>query len=438
VQSARSLLELTLVCLLVTVSSLPAETHHVAPGGDDGGAGTEAQPWATIRHAADSVIPGDTVLIHPGTYSEAVHMTTSATEALPIIFRASAPGVVIDGAALPTDFAHRDLFFIEHADWVTVESLTLQDAHRAGVRLSYANHVTIRGCLCADSGTWGIFTDFSDDTLLEGNDCRGSVAEHGIYVSNSSDRAVIRGNHCHDNNASGIQINADPQFLDPGDGISSNCLVENNICHDNGTAGGAAINLASVRDSVIRNNLLWGNRAGGIAGWGDGNGPAWGTMDNQFYHNTVWFRPTEGRWCISLKEGSVRNTIRDNILFGGHRGAIEFDDSSFVGWVADHNLLRRDGSAQIATNESTDAAFTLAQWQALGMGQGSIGDDPLFIDTATGDFRLQPTSPAIDRGVVIPGILTDLLGAPRLQGLAPDLGCYEFMSIEGLAGLVLF
>ena len=33
-------------------------------------------------------------------------------------------------------------------------------------------------------------TDFTDDLLLENNECRGSVDEHGIYVSNSSARVT--------------------------------------------------------------------------------------------------------------------------------------------------------------------------------------------------------------------------------------------------------
>ena len=37
------------------------------------------------------------------------------------------------------------------------------------------------------------------------------VLEHGIYVSNSGDRPVIRGNHLHDNHANGIHMNGDAE-----------------------------------------------------------------------------------------------------------------------------------------------------------------------------------------------------------------------------------
>ncbi len=49
--------------------------------------------------------------------------------------------------------------------------------------------------------------------------------------------------------------------------------------------------------------------------------------------------------------------------------------------------------------------------------------DPLFIDLTAGNFRLQPTSPAIDQ--VTTGPTTDIEGNMRPRGVAFDLGAYE-------------
>jgi hypothetical protein len=52
---------------IAMIHAAAASTWHVATTGDDAGAGTADAPWRTIQHAADSVAPGDTVVVHAGT-----------------------------------------------------------------------------------------------------------------------------------------------------------------------------------------------------------------------------------------------------------------------------------------------------------------------------------------------------------------------------------
>lgn len=46
--------------------------------------------------------------------------------------------------------------------------------------------------------------------------------------------------------------------------------------------------------------------------------------------------------------------------------------------------------------------------------------DPKLVDPERGDLRLSPDSPAIDAGVVIPGINDE-----KFNGNTPDIGAYE-------------
>jgi hypothetical protein len=55
-------------CLLAAGHVAHAAVRFVAPNGSDTNTGTEAQPWKTLRKAAATVQPGDTVRIKAGDY----------------------------------------------------------------------------------------------------------------------------------------------------------------------------------------------------------------------------------------------------------------------------------------------------------------------------------------------------------------------------------
>jgi hypothetical protein len=64
----------------------------------------------------------------------------------------------------------------------------------------------------------------------------------------------------------------------------------------------------------------------------------------------------------------------------------------------------------------------------VGSATGTIGGDPKFVSynpTATGDYRLQSGSPAINKGLAASAPTTDILGVARPKGGAVDLGAYE-------------
>ena len=102
-------LPMLLLCTAAALHcALPAAycaTYHVAQTAiaADTSAGTAAAPFRTVSKAADLAVPGDTVVVHAGTYREWVQPRNSGTKDAPITYQA-APGekVVITGADLMT------------------------------------------------------------------------------------------------------------------------------------------------------------------------------------------------------------------------------------------------------------------------------------------------------------------------------------------------
>ena len=297
----------------------------------------------------------------------------------------------------------------------------------AGIDIRVADHVTVRNCYCHHNERWGVFTGFAEYFTAEHNECSYSAREHGIYHSNSGDNAVIRYNVCHHNAGCGIQINADPSM--GGDGISSFNLITHNVLFENGELGGAAINLASVRDTLVADNLIYNNHAGGIAAWDDGQGEQWGSRDNKYYNNTVHM-PSDGRWAISLANGSTGAQVYNNIVIheNSARGGLETDSSSLPGLSSNYNVISR-----VSVDES---GMSLSSWQAAYSqdGQSAAQTAAQTFVTPGIDYRLLDSAWAKDHGAILAEVTNGLEGNSRPQGPAYDIGAYEMAAAPSPGG----
>jgi parallel beta-helix repeat protein len=394
-----------------------AATYYVAPTGS-GSACTLAAPCRQIRTALTLVAPNDTIQVADGSYLGFDVDDIDGLPGQPITIHAQGTGAVVTVTTDRPD--NRDTIFISFSDWIVVDGLRASNANRAAVRVDQSDHVTVRNGVYGNNGTWGIFTDFTDDLLLENNTCFGSVGQHGIYVSNSSDRPTVRGNHLFGNFQAGLHMNGD--LSAGGDGIISGGLVENNIIHGNGAGGGAAINMDGVQDTIVRNNLLYDNHATGIVAFQEDG--AQGPRGLQILHNTV-HQAQNGRWALQIFDTTGAILVRNNALYHPNtaRGSLNYGDATDVSNTdSDYNVLDRispDGDSTI---------FTVAQWQALGHEPHSVTTGPLaalFVNPGGGDYHLPAGSPAVDRGITLPAVAVDIEGNPRPQGASSDAGAYE-------------
>ena len=280
------------------------------------------------------------------------------------------------------------------------------------------------------AGHANIFCSLSDHTLFEGNVAYGGLI--GIYVADSSDYVTVKENTLHDNTSIGLHMNGDRHS--GGDGIISYAIVENNTIYDNGTG----INLDGVTKSVLRNNLLYGNKKRGIAFFKqDGAVPS---TDNSVIHNTI-FMPEGAYYAIGLNYGAYQNKFFNNIIVTeGHVPCFSTTAKAHeLKITSDYNLYAKNAP----TLEIGDRAYRFGKWEKMlrkkldAVSRSIRGNEndrhslqaeigKIFVDHRNGNFSLKSTSPAIDRGTPKHSYGKDIKGNNRLQNTLPDVGAYEY------------
>jgi len=400
-----------------------ADTYHVSMSGADGADGSAASPWATLQHAADEIAAGDVVQVAAGNYA-GFAISTTGTDAAPIRFEA-ASGVVIDA---PNSQGEGITF--SDVSYVSVAGFTIQDIDDIGIGAHDALATDpmvgnrIEGCTVRDVQVVGIYISQFSEAVIEGNEISGTRPEndfngHGMYVANAgTDDTAIRGNYIHDN-VTGIHFNGDISI--GGDGIISRLTIEANVISDNDNNG---LNMDGVQDSLVQNNLIFGNGRHGLRDYAID--AAEGSKGMVIINNTIAV-PTGGGWCVRLTEDAGGgHVIFNNILINqGNEGAISVEAANLL--QADHNL-----ATPIFSVSSDESHIDLAAWRGLGHGAATEAapSTGLFESPGTGNYHLLEDAAAVDQGVAqafgrdAPG--TDLDGNTRPVGDAVDQGAYEY------------
>ena len=162
----------------------------------------------------------------------------------------------------------------------------------------------------------------------------------------------------------------------------------------------------------IHHNWFHDGKAEGIM-----NGIYLDNIDNNYTidHNVVWNCP----------EGIILNTpcryalVYNNTFYGtGNNGGLNY-------WGARIDADDQYGGRVFNNIFTGNVAIT----GGMVMGKNIYSNTPpQFVNVAAKDFRLQSTSPAINAGIVIPGITDGYIGS------APDCGAYEYGEPEWVAG----
>src|SRR6185295_2952468 len=135
---------------------------------------------------------GDTVLVADGQYKGFDVDSLNGNASALITIQAQGTNAQVNITTDRSD--NRDTIFVSMSSYIVIDGFRSFTANRAAMRIDQSAHITARNCVFGNNARWGLFTDFADDLLIEKNECYGSVAEHGIYVSNTCARPTVRGN----------------------------------------------------------------------------------------------------------------------------------------------------------------------------------------------------------------------------------------------------
>jgi hypothetical protein len=409
--------------------------------GDDSiprAANSEATPWRTIGRAAwgstnrdepnpdEAARAGDTVLVAAGTYETAgiddrYHVSynpvNSGTPGNPITFEAV-------GRVVLTLSSRGVAIGANERDYITWRGFTIDDSNNPmwrsdGVVVVFnSSHIvldrmTITGRLVAPvtaDNYVGIWFDGSVDCTV-----RNSVIENfGLTTADEnsagvttyySGRLLFEHNEFV-NNGSGMYIKAN--FTgEPATDIGS-ITIRYNIYRGNVSA----INChrsphSDAQPSLIHQNLFLDNEVGvrlkafaQTAPWHGTTDPKNFRIVNNTFDGNVRAVQTQF-WLVPASNNVVRNNI-----FTRGTWAVTYADETLGEYSADRVSFARNLAHEVLSYGLFRAEdYSLEGWRAqTGEDDDTVEMDPLYVDSAAGDFRLRAESPAQTHGRAVFGV----------------------------------
>ena len=410
------------------------------PQSNDQNGGSFDSPWNTIEKATKSVIAGDTVYVKSSYYNESVKTEISGTESNPIVFladsntsitrcRINSDHTIFSGFTCEgyTGYGSAGILqFGSTADFSSFRYCTADgggtDRYGYAVVFELANRNRPSNCRLTNctiknfkgNNTYGTLVYLRGENNLIENCEFDSCTDVDVFLPYGS-KHTIRNNYVHnilDDPEYGVHIDI---FQIAIGGTSHDIVIENNrfenikgaLCqiNDNGSF--------NARDWTFRNNVFY-----------DITDKASVAIRTYWYNNTfvkcAQYEHTGSSDALMLVNhgtGDASGSIVRNCMFIDC--GYEPTDPDLGWWsgeadvIADHNYVASGPSSNFSRKDSFVDANSVN------------GGDPQFMDYANLDFRLAEGSPAIDKGTSVAGFDYDILGNPRSNGTAWDIGAYE-------------
>jgi hypothetical protein len=377
-------------------------------------------------------------------------------------------GLVMDGKFTAVDFSgddadgrpyYRVVMNIAHyGTWVGSTETTCRD-EQYGYNGDYA---IVRNCEMRNSSVDGV-NIAADHVLLE--NCEIHHCLRGTF-ENQKDAHCIHGDHLRDlilrncdiHHATGDCFQVDPDIeYRAGKRLWDNILVENcrlwtgSLAEDAGpflagqNPGENGIDTKTFEGTTLEFRPRMTVRNIEVFGW-EQNGYIsnrsvfnvkyqvdWTidgviARDNQYVFRVRgdWENPVQGHATLTLRNALVYNNLRafrvERLIPNLHVYNCTFANN---GIVMEHKDTPGEVGYDAATFEMRNCLFLGAKPSDASHASNLSGEASWFQNAAADQFALAAGSPAVDAGVAIGEVATDLLNIPRPQGTAYDVGAYE-------------
>ncbi len=413
----KKAIKIIIIILLFLTNTLQATVYYVdGSNGNDTFAGNETQPWKTIQKAANTLIAGDTVYLKAGTYSptQKIEFQNSGTEGNYITYLAY-PGdehlVIIDGGdmSLPNWYG---VLSISSKNYIKISGLKVINSAYAGFFVDLCTNIILENNETYQTKSSGISVWDSDFIIVDNNDisraCWPTGGEQECISIVTSNRVLVQNNLVSDGGS--IGYGGGGEGIDIKDG-STNCIVYNNIIHNIASVG-IYIDAYEKNQSNIQ---VYKNTVYNISGVGIATVSEFGgVLENVIVSKNVVHNCNDRCMVIHWTDKpdySIKNIYVQHNTFYNNSEGLDIGVHTLGKNINIINNIFSQNSTYQMQNSSNDAdtnEFHIKNnlidganpaWALFG--NSYITNDPVFMNTSTNDFRLQNTSPAIDKGTFL-------------------------------------
>ena len=364
-----------LFLFLTCVSGAFGQTNssfYVSTNGNDSNPGSQAAPWRTIQHAADTARAGSTVNVRGGIYEELVSLRTSGNASDGFITFRSAPGetAVLDAAHF-TPSGRSAVLTIENKSYVRIEGFEIRNFRTAEHRLTPLG-ISVIG---AGSHIELLRNNVHHiEQTFTGRDAPGrggngfGIAVYGTDAKTPISELVIDGNEVHH-----LKTGSSESLVVNGN--VTNFRITHNVVHDNNNIGIDVIGFErTAPDPALdqaRDGVVSGNRVYNITSRGN---PAYGNDENSdgiyvdggtriLIEQNVIHDVDFGIELASEHKGRASSyiTARNNLIYHCHTAGVSIGGYAPERGRTDHSTVVNNTLYENDTSNTGSGEFQM-QW----------------------------------------------------------------------------